>query len=149
MLALYCISICPWERLLTNVLMILSSTWSCLNVTNRNFCVDMWQWTKPGSVTSFLKTIIIWVVSSWWTSPEGDWNMKGVVFTDFLEKRKAINSDYYIALLERLKSEIVKKRPHMAKKKIGQTTHRVTSQSKQRQKCMNFTLNYCRNHLIL
>ena len=32
---------------------------------------------------------------------------------------KAINSDYYTTLLHRLKVEIVKKRPHMAKKTIS------------------------------
>ncbi|KAL7724756.1 hypothetical protein ACLKA6_008633 [Drosophila palustris] len=32
--------------------------------------------------------------------------------------RQTINSDYYMALLERLKDEIAKKRPHMAKKKV-------------------------------
>ena len=36
---------------------------------------------------------------------------------DYLEKRRTINSEYYIALLVRLKEEIIKKRPQMKKKK--------------------------------
>lgn len=46
------------------------------------------------------------------------WDVRGVIFIDYLEKGNTINSEYYIALLERLKAEIAKKRPHMAKKKI-------------------------------
>ena len=38
----------------------------------------------------------------------------GIIFIDYLEKGKTINSDYYTAR----QAEIVKKRPHMAKKKI-------------------------------
>ncbi|KAF7266605.1 hypothetical protein GWI33_020106 [Rhynchophorus ferrugineus] len=32
--------------------------------------------------------------------------------------RRTINSDYYIALLDRLKDEIAEKRPHLKKKKL-------------------------------
>ena len=39
---------------------------------------------------------------------------KGIIHIDYLEKGKTINSEYYIALLERLKTEVAKKRPHMA-----------------------------------
>lgn len=46
------------------------------------------------------------------------WDSHGIIFIDYLEKGKTINSDYYIALLDRLKSEIEKKRPHMKKKKV-------------------------------
>ena len=40
------------------------------------------------------------------------WDVRGVIFIDYLD------SEYCIALLERLKAEIAKKRPHMAKKKF-------------------------------
>jgi hypothetical protein len=30
------------------------------------------------------------------------WDIKGVIFIDYLEKRKTIDSDFYIVLLERL-----------------------------------------------
>ena len=42
----------------------------------------------------------------------------GIIYIDYLEKGKYINSDYYIELLVRLKDEIAKKRTHMKKKKI-------------------------------
>lgn len=46
------------------------------------------------------------------------WDAQGIIFIDYLEKGKTINSDYYIALLDRLKNEIAKKRPHLKKKKV-------------------------------
>ena len=45
------------------------------------------------------------------------WDALGIIFIDYLEKGQTINSDYYIALLERLKDEITKKRLHLKKKK--------------------------------
>ncbi|KAM8701714.1 hypothetical protein ACLKA7_005457 [Drosophila subpalustris] len=46
------------------------------------------------------------------------WDAHGIIFIDYLQKGQTINSDYYMALLERLKDEIAKKRPRMAKKKV-------------------------------
>ena len=46
------------------------------------------------------------------------WDAHGILFIDYLEKGKAINSDYYMALLDRLSTEIKKKRPYMQKKKV-------------------------------
>ncbi|KAK9884358.1 hypothetical protein WA026_005307 [Henosepilachna vigintioctopunctata] len=40
------------------------------------------------------------------------WDEHGIIFIDYLEKGRTINSDYYIALLDRLKDEIAEKRPH-------------------------------------
>ena len=37
------------------------------------------------------------------------WGAHGLIFIDYLEKGKTINSDYCTALLDRLKAEIVKK----------------------------------------
>ena len=67
------------------------------------------------------------------------WDVRDVILIDYLEQGNTINSEYYTTLLERLKTEIAKKRPYMAKKKIlfHQTTHRVTSQSKLWQNYMN------------
>lgn len=45
------------------------------------------------------------------------WDAQGILFIDYLQKGQTINSEYYIALLDRLKDEIAKKRPHMQKKK--------------------------------
>ena len=46
------------------------------------------------------------------------WDAQGILFIDYLEKGRTINSEYYIALLVRLKEEIAKKRPQMKKKKV-------------------------------
>jgi hypothetical protein len=37
------------------------------------------------------------------------WDVQGILFIDYLEKGKRINSEYYMALLVRLKEEITKK----------------------------------------
>ena len=46
------------------------------------------------------------------------WDVHGILFIDYLEKDKTINSDYYIALLDRSSAEIKKKQPHMQTKKV-------------------------------
>ncbi|GFV03705.1 putative DD34D transposase [Trichonephila clavipes] len=46
------------------------------------------------------------------------WDTHGIIFIDYLKKGKIINSDYYVALLERLKDEIKEKRPRLKKKKV-------------------------------
>ena len=43
---------------------------------------------------------------------------QGILSIDYLKKGRIINSEYYIALLERLKEEIAPKRPQMKKKKV-------------------------------
>jgi hypothetical protein len=46
------------------------------------------------------------------------WDARGIIFIDYLEKGQTINSEYYIALLERLNDEIKRKRPYFRKKKV-------------------------------
>ena len=46
------------------------------------------------------------------------WDAHSILFNDYLEKGKTINSDYYMALLDRLSTEIKKKRLHIQKKKV-------------------------------
>ena len=46
------------------------------------------------------------------------WDAQGILFIDYLEKGRTINSEYYIALLVHLKEEIAKKQPQMKKKKV-------------------------------
>ena len=41
------------------------------------------------------------------------WDAHGILFIDYLENSKTINSDYYMTLLDRLSAEIKKKRPQM------------------------------------
>ena len=45
------------------------------------------------------------------------WDAHGIIFIDYLEKGKTITGAYYCELLDRLKTEIAIKRPHLAKKK--------------------------------
>ena len=46
------------------------------------------------------------------------WDAHGILFIDYLEKCKTINSDYYMALLDRLSAEIKEKQPQVQKKKV-------------------------------
>ena len=46
------------------------------------------------------------------------WDVQGILFTDYLEKGRTINSKYYIALLVHLKEEIAKNWPQMKKKNV-------------------------------
>ena len=46
------------------------------------------------------------------------WDAQGILFIDYLEKERSINSKYYIALLVHLKKEIPKKWSQMKKKKV-------------------------------
>ena len=43
-------------------------------------------------------------------------NAHCILFIDYLEKERTINSEYYMVLLARLMEEIAKKRPQMKKK---------------------------------
>jgi hypothetical protein len=42
----------------------------------------------------------------------------GILLIDYLEKGKSITGVYYASLLDKLKAEIVTKRPHLKKKKV-------------------------------
>ena len=46
------------------------------------------------------------------------WDANGISYIKYLEKGRTINSEYYMALLMRLKEEIAKKRPQMKKKTV-------------------------------
>ena len=46
------------------------------------------------------------------------WDVRGILFIDYLDKGKIINSDYCMALLDQLSAKIRKKRPRMQKKKV-------------------------------
>lgn len=43
---------------------------------------------------------------------------RGIIFIDYLEKGKATTGEHYALLLDRLKDEIIKKRPHLINEKI-------------------------------
>ena len=44
------------------------------------------------------------------------WDVQSILFIDYLENDKTTNSEYYVALLDRMSVQIKKKRPHMQKK---------------------------------
>ena len=49
------------------------------------------------------------------------WDSRGIIFTDYLEKRRTITRQYYANLLDWFDAELKKKRPHLAKKKCSFT----------------------------
>ena len=53
------------------------------------------------------------------------WDAEDILFIDYLEKGRSINSEYYIALLVCLKEEITKKQPQMKKKRRQSTMSQV------------------------
>ncbi|KAF7271262.1 hypothetical protein GWI33_015845 [Rhynchophorus ferrugineus] len=65
------------------------------------------------------------------------WDAHAIIFIAYLEKERAINSDHYIALLDRLKDEIAEKRTHIKKKKV--LLHQNNAPC---QKSMNWASNY-------
>ena len=85
-----------------NALTIQSVVCNCFNTTKRSFCVNMGQWTKYGSTTSFQSQISYQL--------SGQQQVKAVQSDQRLnlEKERTINSEYYIALLVCLKEEIAK-----------------------------------------
>ena len=56
------------------------------------------------------------------------WDVQGILFIDYLEKGRTINSEYYIALLVHLKEEIEKNQPQIKKCSFSKTIHYLTSQ---------------------
>ncbi|XP_012564110.2 histone-lysine N-methyltransferase SETMAR-like [Hydra vulgaris] len=54
------------------------------------------------------------------------WDTHGIIFIDYLEKEKTINSDYYIALLERLTDEIAKKTTSFEEEKSSVSSRQRT-----------------------
>ena len=71
------------------------------------------------------------------------WDAQSILFIDYYEKERTINSEYYIALLVHLKEEIVKNSHKWRRKKCSftKTMHSITSQSQWWQNYMNYTLN--------
>ena len=138
MCTLFCMNICLWgswcqsgcrvcSRWIKNdnVSLIPSAVWSCFAEINLIFCVGMWQRTKLESIT----TLRSQSARQWsglqsvrsvqsgkkrkCTANAVFWDAHGVLFIDYLEKGKTINSERYIGQLMRLKNEISKKRLQM------------------------------------
>ena len=92
----------------------------------------MWQWIKHGSTTSLWSQVgsqLSGAGESHRKRPKTQtsaskvlgsvfWDGQAILCIDYLEKRRTINSECYIALLVRLKEEIDQKRPQRKKKKV-------------------------------
>lgn len=50
------------------------------------------------------------------------WNSQVLFLGDHLEKGKTINDEYYVKLLQQLRDRIIRKRLHLAKKKMRKST---------------------------
>jgi hypothetical protein len=59
------------------------------------------------------------------------WDARGIIFIDYLEKGQTINSEYNMALLERLNDEIKKKGPDLKKKSAVSSRQCTVSQINQ------------------
>src|SRR5436190_5083057 len=71
------------------------------------------QWTAKGEPTpKKAKTVL----SAGKVMATVFWDSHGIVLIDYLEKGKTITGTYYASLLNKLKAEIEKKRPHLKKK---------------------------------
>ena len=102
----------------------------CFNTTKRSFCVNMWQWMKHGS------TISNWQSAKWTAADESPkwpktqtagkilafvvWDVQGILFIDYFEKGRTINSEYYIALRYVWREKLATKKiqPQIKKKKV-------------------------------
>jgi hypothetical protein len=57
------------------------------------------------------------------------WNARDVIIIDYLEKGQTINSEYYMALLERLNDEIKKKTTPFEEKSAVSSRQCIVSQT--------------------
>ena len=127
-------NICQWEScvesgchgLLTvdqnkNTSTIQSVVCNCFNSTKRSFYVNMWQWRKHGYhfILGLNRQSAEWraagkscpkmKTSAGKVLATVFWDAQGILFIDYLEKGRTINSEYHMALLVHLKEEITKK----------------------------------------
>ena len=73
------------------------------------------------------------------------WDAQGILFIDYLEKGRTINSEYYLALLVCLKEKITKNSHKWRKSALSRRQCSVS----QRQNYMNCTSNCFRTHPVL
>lgn len=73
------------------------------------------QWTSPGE-TAPKKAKTVPSAGKVMATVFGD--SQGIIFTDYLENGRTITRQYYADLLDRFNAELMKKRPHLAKKKV-------------------------------
>ena len=140
-------NICQWESCVesgyhvcsqsiknNNTLTIQNIICNCFNSIKRSFCINMWPWMNHGSTTTLRSQISSQLSGQQQLKAiQSDqrckhqqakfWVVQGILFINYLEKVRTINSEYYIALLVSLKEEINKKQPQMKKKKKKVLVH--------------------------
>ena len=96
-------------------------------VVDSERCLELFRRNKPNSLCRYVTMEETWIhhyIPESKQSSAGKvmasvfWNAHGVLFIDYLEKGKKINSERYIGQLMRLKNEIGEKRFQMKKKKV-------------------------------
>ena len=136
----FCINICLWESCVetgccvcskliknNNVSTIQRFVCNCFYATKKSFCINMCQWMKHRSTTSLRSQIscqmsgkqqvkVIQCNQRRKHQQARFWPPQGILFIDYLEKRRTINSEYHIALLVHLNEEIAKKQQKIKKK---------------------------------
>ena len=116
------------------------------HVDDSERCLQLFQWNKKEFLRKYVTTDETWIhhliLESNWQSAEwtavGDccpkqlktqtsagkilasvfWDVLGILFTDYREKGRTINSEYYRALVVLVKEEIARKWQEMKKKKV-------------------------------
>lgn len=73
------------------------------------------QWIMPGeSAPKKAKTVL----SAEKVMATVFWDSQGIILIDYLQKGKTITGEYYATLLDRLREELEKKQPRLARKKV-------------------------------
>ena len=78
------------------------------------------------------------------------WHAVAILLIDYLEKDKTINSDYFMAILDRLTAKIKKKRSHMQKKKVDESFYKkgIEKLEKRRNECITLITDFKTNSAI-
>ena len=140
-----CMDICQWGSYGQSVCHVCSQLIKN-NVNNSERCLQLFQCNKKEFLCKYMPVDETWIhhftpvsnqQSAKWTAvgesypkwPKMQtsagkvlasvfWDVQDILFIDYLEKGKTINSKYHIASLVHLKEEIAKKQPQTKKKKV-------------------------------
>ena len=111
-------------------------------------------WNMDPSLYTRDKSAVNWVDNKGWKPSAGKvlafvfWDAHGILFIDYLERGRTIKSEYYMALLVRLKEEIAKKTTPNEEENSTLSLRQCTK-SQVDHNCMNCTLNCLPIHRIL
>ena len=151
----FSMNICQWESYVKKwVPRLLTINQKQQRIDNSECCLQLFQCNKKEFLHKYVTMDETWIhhftpesirPSAEWTAageshPEWPkmqtsagkvwasifWDVQGILFTDYLEKGRTINSEYYIALLVCLKEEITKKRPQIKTEKRALSLRQCT-----------------------